>query len=161
MYKAGMVQRVQNEVKIHCQLKHPSILEVRYTFYKSGQGHWIFLYYNLLHPFTFQLYNYFEDNNYVYLVLEMCHNGEMNRYLKNRRKPFSENEGRPYFFFSLKKIFGRYEFYFLYFWRMYYFVMFSKTVPIITLGYKRRLFPPPKSKQLLVHVNNLGVTEIK
>ncbi|KAK2494119.1 hypothetical protein MC885_003182 [Smutsia gigantea] len=27
MYKAGMVQRVQNEVKIHCQLKHPSILE--------------------------------------------------------------------------------------------------------------------------------------
>ncbi|XP_049626150.1 serine/threonine-protein kinase PLK4 [Suncus etruscus] len=67
MYKAGMVQRVQNEVKIHCQLKHPSILE---------------------------LYNYFEDSNYVYLVLEMCHNGEMNRYLKNRMKPFSENEAR-------------------------------------------------------------------
>lgn len=69
MYKAGMVQRVQNEVKIHCQLKHPSILE---------------------------LYNYFEDNNYVYLVLEMCHNGEMNRFLKNRRKPFSENEARHF-----------------------------------------------------------------
>ncbi|VTJ60459.1 Hypothetical predicted protein [Marmota monax] len=69
MYKAGMVQRVQNEVKIHCQLKHPSILE---------------------------LYNYFEDNNYVYLVLEMCHNGEMNRYLKNRMKPFSENEARHF-----------------------------------------------------------------
>ncbi|XP_055990497.1 serine/threonine-protein kinase PLK4 [Sorex fumeus] len=67
MYKAGMVQRVQNEVKIHCQLKHPAILE---------------------------LYNYFEDSNYVYLVLEMCHNGEMNRYLKNRGKPFSENEAR-------------------------------------------------------------------
>ncbi|MBZ3875226.1 Serine/threonine-protein kinase PLK4 [Sciurus carolinensis] len=65
MHKAGMVQRVQNEMKIHCQLKHSSILE---------------------------LYNYFEDNNYVYLVLEMCHNGEMNRYLKNRMKPFSENE---------------------------------------------------------------------
>ncbi|XP_040822962.1 serine/threonine-protein kinase PLK4 isoform X1 [Ochotona curzoniae] len=71
MYKAGMVQRVQNEVKIHCQLKHPSILE---------------------------LYNYFEDNNYVYLVLEMCHNGEMNRYLKNRRKPFSENEARHFMY---------------------------------------------------------------
>lgn len=28
MHKVGMVQRVQNEVKIHCQLKHPSILEV-------------------------------------------------------------------------------------------------------------------------------------
>ncbi|PNI51898.1 PLK4 isoform 4 [Pan troglodytes] len=69
MYKAGMVQRVQNEVKIHCQLKHPSILE---------------------------LYNYFEDSNYVYLVLEMCHNGEMNRYLKNRVKPFSENEARHF-----------------------------------------------------------------
>uniref|UniRef100_A0A286Y1S1 Serine/threonine-protein kinase PLK4 n=1 Tax=Cavia porcellus TaxID=10141 RepID=A0A286Y1S1_CAVPO len=69
MYKAGMVQRVQNEVKIHCQLKHPSILE---------------------------LYNYFEDNNYVYLVLEMCHNGEMNRYLKNRMKPFSEYEARHF-----------------------------------------------------------------
>lgn len=71
MYKAGMVQRVQNEVKIHCQLKHPSILE---------------------------LYNYFEDNNYVYLVLEMCHNGEMNRYLKNRMKPFSENEARHFMY---------------------------------------------------------------
>ncbi|XP_043825401.1 serine/threonine-protein kinase PLK4 isoform X2 [Dromiciops gliroides] len=65
MHKAGMVQRVQNEVKIHCQLKHPSILE---------------------------LYNYFEDSNYVYLVLEICHNGEMNRYLKNKMKPFSESE---------------------------------------------------------------------
>ncbi|XP_054417876.1 serine/threonine-protein kinase PLK4 isoform X2 [Pteronotus mesoamericanus] len=42
------------------------------------------------------LYNYFEDSNYVYLVLEMCHNGEMNRYLKNRRKPFSENEARHF-----------------------------------------------------------------
>ncbi|XP_074848041.1 serine/threonine-protein kinase PLK4 isoform X6 [Carettochelys insculpta] len=67
MHKAGMVQRVQNEVKIHCQLKHPSILE---------------------------LYNYFEDSNYVYLILEMCHNGEMSRYLKNRMKPFSEEETR-------------------------------------------------------------------
>ncbi|XP_074084477.1 serine/threonine-protein kinase PLK4-like isoform X1 [Macrotis lagotis] len=69
MHKAGMVQRVQNEVKIHCQLKHPSILE---------------------------LYNYFEDSNYVYLVLEICHNGEMNRYLKNKMKPFSESEARQF-----------------------------------------------------------------
>lgn len=28
MHKAGMVQRVTNEVEIHCRLKHPSILEV-------------------------------------------------------------------------------------------------------------------------------------
>uniref|UniRef100_A0A3Q3WKZ2 non-specific serine/threonine protein kinase n=1 Tax=Mola mola TaxID=94237 RepID=A0A3Q3WKZ2_MOLML len=44
MHKAGMVQRVTNEVEIQCRLKHPSILE---------------------------LYNYFEDSNYVYLVLEI------------------------------------------------------------------------------------------
>ncbi|ETE69088.1 Serine/threonine-protein kinase PLK4, partial [Ophiophagus hannah] len=69
MHKAGMVQRVQNEVKIHCQLKHPSILE---------------------------LYNYFEDSNYVYLILEMCHNGEMSRYLKNRKNYFSEEEVRNF-----------------------------------------------------------------
>lgn len=43
--------------------------------------------------FMFQLYNYFEDSNYVYLILEMCHNGEMSRYIKNRKKPFSEDEG--------------------------------------------------------------------
>ncbi|XP_072546531.1 serine/threonine-protein kinase PLK4 [Salminus brasiliensis] len=67
MHKAGMVQRVINEVEIQCRLKHPSILE---------------------------LYNYFEDSNYVYLVLEMCHNGEMSRYLKDRKKPFTEDEVR-------------------------------------------------------------------
>ncbi|KAJ3613692.1 hypothetical protein NHX12_019938 [Muraenolepis orangiensis] len=69
MHKAGMVQRVTNEVEIHCRLKHPSILE---------------------------LYNYFEDSNYVYLVLEMCHNGEMGRHLKDRKVPFSEDEARHF-----------------------------------------------------------------
>lgn len=29
MRSSGMVARVRNEVEIHCQLKHPSILEVR------------------------------------------------------------------------------------------------------------------------------------
>lgn len=43
---------------------------------------------------VFQLYNYFEDSNYVYLVLEMCHNGEMSRYLKERKVSFSEDEGQ-------------------------------------------------------------------
>ncbi|KAM4672006.1 serine/threonine-protein kinase PLK4 isoform 2-T2 [Amazona ochrocephala] len=42
------------------------------------------------------LYNYFEDGNYVYLILEMCHNGEMSRYIKNRKKPFSEDEARHF-----------------------------------------------------------------
>ncbi|KAM8736329.1 serine/threonine-protein kinase PLK4 [Acanthopagrus schlegelii] len=69
MHKAGMVQRVTNEVEIQCRLKHPSILE---------------------------LYNYFEDSNYVYLVLEMCHNGEMSRYLKERKMQFSEDEARHF-----------------------------------------------------------------
>uniref|UniRef100_H3DJ05 Serine/threonine-protein kinase PLK4 n=1 Tax=Tetraodon nigroviridis TaxID=99883 RepID=H3DJ05_TETNG len=69
MHKAAMVQRVTNEVEIQCRLKHPSILE---------------------------LYNYFEDSNYVYLVLEMCHNGEMSRYLKERKMPFSEDEARHF-----------------------------------------------------------------
>ncbi|XP_068437229.1 serine/threonine-protein kinase PLK4 isoform X3 [Clinocottus analis] len=69
MHKAGMVQRVINEVEIQCRLKHPSILE---------------------------LYNYFEDSNYVYLVLEMCHNGEMSRHLKERAMAFSEDEARHF-----------------------------------------------------------------
>ncbi|XP_051502754.1 serine/threonine-protein kinase PLK4 isoform X1 [Myxocyprinus asiaticus] len=69
MHKAGMVQRVINEVEIQCRLKHPSVLE---------------------------LYNYFEDSNYVYLVLEMCHNGEMSRFLKERKKPFTEEEARHF-----------------------------------------------------------------
>ena len=67
MQAAGMVSRVRNEVEIHSRLKHPSVLE---------------------------LYNYFEDANYVYLVLEMCHNREINRYLKTTQKRLTENEGR-------------------------------------------------------------------
>ncbi|KAM7439975.1 Serine/threonine-protein kinase plk4 [Porites harrisoni] len=67
MKTSGMVARVRNEVEIHCQLKHPAILE---------------------------LYNYFEDSNYVYLILEMCHNSEINRYLKKTGRPVGENEAR-------------------------------------------------------------------
>lgn len=66
MQAAGMVSRVKNEVEIHSRLKHPSVLE---------------------------LYNYFEDANYVYLVLEMGHNGELNRYLKTTQKRLTESEG--------------------------------------------------------------------
>ena len=43
--------------------------------------------------FFCQLYNYFEDANYVYLILEMCHNKEINRYLKKTGRPVGENEG--------------------------------------------------------------------
>lgn len=61
-----MVARVRNEVEIQSRLKHPTILE---------------------------LYNYFEDNNYVYLILEVCHNGELSRYLRTTKKRLTEEEG--------------------------------------------------------------------
>jgi serine/threonine protein kinase len=69
MKVSRMTQRVEHEVKIHYQLKHPSILE---------------------------LYTFFEDKNYVYLVLELCNNGEMGRFMKSRQKPFDEDETRHY-----------------------------------------------------------------
>lgn len=60
-----MVARVNQEVKIHKDLKHPSILE---------------------------LYTFFEDANYVYLVLELAQNGELHRYLKDNRRVLTESE---------------------------------------------------------------------
>lgn len=63
MHAAGMVKRVEQEVSIHYRLKHPSILE---------------------------LYTFFEDSNYVYLVLELCHNGELRQYIKDKLLTESE-----------------------------------------------------------------------
>ncbi|XP_018571436.1 serine/threonine-protein kinase PLK4 [Anoplophora glabripennis] len=63
MQATGMVSRVKQEVSIHSRLKHPSILE---------------------------LFICFEDINYVYLVLELCHNGELQKYVKE--KTLSESE---------------------------------------------------------------------
>ncbi|KAJ3627607.1 hypothetical protein MTP99_014971 [Tenebrio molitor] len=63
MQAAGMVKRVEQEVSIHYRLKHPSILE---------------------------LYTFFEDVNYVYLVLELCHNGELRQYIKCKALTESE-----------------------------------------------------------------------
>ncbi|KAF2880903.1 hypothetical protein ILUMI_25279 [Ignelater luminosus] len=65
MQSAGMVNRVKQEVAIHSRLKHPSVLE---------------------------LYTFFEDVNYVYLVLELCHNGELQQYLKRNNEVLSEPE---------------------------------------------------------------------
>lgn len=59
MQSSGMVGRVKQEVAIHSKLKHPSILE---------------------------LYTFFEDVNYVYLVLELAQNGELHRYLKESQR---------------------------------------------------------------------------
>lgn len=51
-----MTQRVSNEVSVHWQLNHPCVLE---------------------------LYTYFEDKEFVYLVTELCVNGELFQYLQN------------------------------------------------------------------------------
>lgn len=59
MQSSGMVGRVKQEIAIHSKLKHPSILE---------------------------LYTFFEDLNYVYLVLELAQNGEFHRYLKEANR---------------------------------------------------------------------------
>lgn len=67
MKKQNMIDRVRQEVKIHSQLKHPSILE---------------------------LYTFFEDCQHVYLVLELCHNGELLQYLKRSGNKLSEIEAR-------------------------------------------------------------------
>lgn len=67
MQAANMIPRVHQEVSIHSRLKHPSILE---------------------------LYAFFEDANYVYLVLEYCQNGELQRYFKEHNKVLKEHEGR-------------------------------------------------------------------
>jgi polo-like kinase 4 len=65
MHAHNMTDRVRQEVGIHARLKHPSILE---------------------------LYTFFEDANYVYLVLELAHNGALHRYLVDRQKTFNEME---------------------------------------------------------------------
>ncbi|CAN7939809.1 unnamed protein product [Ixodes hexagonus] len=57
--------RVQQEVAIHSRLKHPSVVE---------------------------LFNYFEDREYVYLVIEYCEGGELQGYLQARRGPLTEPE---------------------------------------------------------------------
>ncbi|CAH0394245.1 unnamed protein product [Bemisia tabaci] len=62
-----MTKRVREEVAIHSRLKHPSVIE---------------------------LYTFFEDSNYVYLVLELCHNGELSSYLKRLGHKCSENEAK-------------------------------------------------------------------
>ncbi|KAH8419639.1 hypothetical protein KR222_011625, partial [Zaprionus bogoriensis] len=63
---SGLTNRVRQEVDIHSRLKHPSVL---------------------------QLYTFFQDANYVYLVLELADNGELHRYMNQQMKrPFTEEE---------------------------------------------------------------------
>jgi polo-like kinase 4 len=68
MRKLKLTKRVANEVEIHWQLRHASILE---------------------------LYNYFEDSEYVYMVMEICENGNLFQFLKEHpRGCLSEPETR-------------------------------------------------------------------
>ncbi|XP_030375216.1 serine/threonine-protein kinase PLK4 isoform X3 [Scaptodrosophila lebanonensis] len=64
--RSGLSSRVRQEIEIHSRLKHPSVL---------------------------QLYTFFQDVNYVYLVLELAHNGELQRYMNYQlSRPFTERE---------------------------------------------------------------------
>jgi polo-like kinase 4 len=68
MRKLKLTKRVANEVEIHWQLRNPSILE---------------------------LYNYFEDSEYVYMVMELCENGNLYQYLREHpRGHLTEPEAR-------------------------------------------------------------------
>ena len=57
---------MRQEVTIHSQLNHPSILK---------------------------LYTFFEDGDFVYLVLELCTRGELHKYIKSLGRVLSEDEG--------------------------------------------------------------------
>lgn len=70
MAGAGMIGRVRQEVTIHSRLKHPAILE---------------------------LYTFFEDAHYVYLVLELAHNGELAKHFKLGTRGLSEKAASDIF----------------------------------------------------------------
>uniref|UniRef100_A0A5S6QTA1 Serine/threonine-protein kinase SAK n=1 Tax=Trichuris muris TaxID=70415 RepID=A0A5S6QTA1_TRIMR len=56
-------KRIWDEVRIHSMLKHPNIVE---------------------------MLDCFQDENYIYIVLELCSNGDLRRYLKTIGRPLSE-----------------------------------------------------------------------
>lgn len=70
MANAGMVGRVRQEVTIHSRLKHPAILE---------------------------LYTFFEDAHYVYLILELAHNGELAKHFRLGTRGLSEKAAADVF----------------------------------------------------------------
>lgn len=59
-----MFERLDAEIRIHHQVKHRNIVE---------------------------LFDYFHDNEYVYLILELCSCGDLEHYLKEK-KTLSEAE---------------------------------------------------------------------
>ncbi|KAI8801578.1 kinase-like domain-containing protein [Cladochytrium replicatum] len=73
---ANLIRRVSNEVTIHFSLSHHSILG---------------------------LYTYFEDATHVYLVTELCINGELFQYLSKRGR-LTEPEARSIMFQVVKGV---------------------------------------------------------
>lgn len=67
MQQRKMDHRVRQEIEIHSTLKHPSVVE---------------------------MYGYFMDANYIYLVLEFCPNGDLRTHLDTRHSPFDEKHGK-------------------------------------------------------------------
>ena len=61
MKTSGMVARVRNEVEIHCQLKHPAILEVINKFKKVHVSKILFL------------INVFQNQNFEQLTMYSVH----------------------------------------------------------------------------------------
>jgi serine/threonine protein kinase len=59
-----MLERLNAEITIHHQVKHPNIVE---------------------------LLNCFYDEKYIYLILELCSHGDLERYLKEKQT-LSESE---------------------------------------------------------------------
>lgn len=62
----SMLDRLNAEITIHHQVKHPNIVE---------------------------LLNCFCDDKYVYLILELCANGDLEHYLQEK-KTLSEHESK-------------------------------------------------------------------
>jgi serine/threonine protein kinase len=67
-----MLDRLNAEISIHHQVKHPNIVE---------------------------LLNCFCDDKYVYLILELCSNGDLEHYLQEK-KTLNESESKKNIFFS-------------------------------------------------------------
>lgn len=61
-----MFERLNAEITIHHQVKHPNIVE---------------------------LLNCFYDEKYIYLILEVCPRGDLERYLKEKQM-LSESESK-------------------------------------------------------------------
>ena len=79
-----MLDRLNAEISIHHQVKHPNIVE---------------------------LLNCFCDDKYVYLILELCSNGDLEHYLQEK-KTLSEHESKQQsieFHFVFSEIFFQLE----------------------------------------------------